>query len=175
MEPGGYMNMGTHDDGAAKGRRNMADALVRRLKGANRAQTMVEFALALPIFLVVLLVGIQYAIIGEAALALGQVNYQGARYAAVNTTANQAAVNSYMLSVASPTISAAGGTYLTSTLSPAPPCVFGTSVTVSVSYDANHLLALPNPFLAIPHVFGGVNFPATLTNSESAFCEGSTN
>jgi hypothetical protein len=30
------------------------------------------------------------------------------------------------------------------------------------------LLALPNPFL-------GIRFPTTLTSSESAFCEGSTN
>jgi Flp pilus assembly protein TadG len=129
---------------------------------------MVEFAFALPILLVTLLVGIQFAIIGEAALALGQVNYQGARYAAVNTSATQDAVKTYMLSVASPTISANGGTYLTSTVSPAPPCTYGSSVTVSVSFNAQSLLTLPNPFL-------GITFPTTLTSSESAFCEGSTN
>ena len=155
-------------DIAAKGRFAMVDALVRRLRGGSNAQSAVEFAFALPIVLITLVVGIQFAIIGEAALALGQVNYQGARYAAVNTGADQTAVKTYMLSVASPTISANSGTYLTATLSPAPPCVFGSSVTVSLSYDAAHLLALPNPFL-------GINFPTTLTSSESAFCEGSTN
>jgi Flp pilus assembly protein TadG len=155
-------------DIAAKGRFARVDALVRRLKGGSSAQSAVEFAFALPVVLITLLVGIQFAIVGEAALALGQVNYQGARYAAVNTGADQAHVTSYMLSVASPTISANSGSYLTATLSPAPPCVFGSSVTVSLSYDAAHLLALPNPFL-------GIRFPTTLTSSESAFCEGSTN
>jgi hypothetical protein len=120
--------------------------------------------------LITLLVGIQFAIIGEAALALGQVNYQGARYAAVNGSKTQDQVTSYMLSVASPTISANNGSYFHATLSPAPPCTFGSSVTVSLSYDVNatNLLALPNPFL-------GIQFPTQLTSSESAFCEGTTN
>jgi Flp pilus assembly protein TadG len=144
------------------------DTLVRRLKEGSNAQSAVEFALAVPVVSILLLVGIQFAIIGEASLALGQVNYQGARYAAVYTNATQAQVQSYMLSVASPTISANNGSYLTTTVSPAPPCTYGSSVTVSVSFNASSLMALPNPFL-------GISFPTTLTNSESAFCEGSTN
>jgi Flp pilus assembly protein TadG len=167
------MNMGKQVGCAKKGSRAGLAPLVRCLMGAHPAQSMVEFAFALPILLVTLLVGIQFAIIGEAALALGQVNYQGARYAAVNTSATQDAVKTYMLSVASPTISANGGSYLTVSLSPAPPCSFGAAVTVSLTYDANHLLALPNPF-TLPFI-GRINFPSTLTSSESAFCEGSNN
>jgi Flp pilus assembly protein TadG len=162
------MIMNTNIDRKSKGRPPRFDALVRRLRGGSSAQSVVEFAFALPVVLMLLLVGIQFAIIGEASLALGQVNYQGARYAAVYTNSTQAQVQSYMLSVASPTIAANGGAYLTSTLSPAPPCTYGSSVTVSVSFNANSLMALPNPFL-------GINFPTTLTSSESAFCEGSTN
>jgi len=160
--------MSTHADSAAKGYLAMVGALVRRMEGGSSAQSAVEFALALPVVLITLLVGIQFAIIGAALLALGQVNYQGARYAAVYTTSDQAQVQAYMVSVASPTISANGGAYLTSTLSPTPPCTYGSSITVSLTYNAAHLLALPNPFL-------GINFPTTLTSSESAFCEGSTN
>lgn len=125
---------------------------------------MVELALITPIVLFAMLVGIQYAIIGTAALGLGQANYQAARYAATNTSATQFAVQSYMVSVASPLIGAGSGQYLTSTLSPAPPCTFGSTITVSVTFDANHLIALPNPFFGIP-------FPTSLTNSASAFCE----
>ena len=153
---------------AAKGRFAIIDSFVRRLKGGSSAQSAVEFAFALPVVLIVLVVGIQFAIIGEAALALGQVNYQGARYAAVNGNATQDQVNTYMLSVASPTISANNGSHFHTTLSGGPPCTFGSAVTVSLSYDASNLLALPNPFL-------GIRFPTTLTSSESAFCEGSTN
>jgi Flp pilus assembly protein TadG len=160
--------MSTDTNRAAKGRFAKLDALVRRIKEGSSAQSAVEFAIAAPIVAILLLVGIQFAIIGEAYLALGQVNYQGARYAAVYTNATQSQVQSYMVSVASPTISANGGSYLTSTVSPAPPCTYGSAVTVSVSFDASSLLALPNPFL-------GITFPTTLTSSESAFCEGSTN
>jgi Flp pilus assembly protein TadG len=162
------MIKGKHIDCAVKGRRAMLAALRHQLKGASGAQSAVEFAIALPILLVTLVVGVQFAIIGAASLALGQVNYQGARYAAVNTSKTQDEVTAYMLSVAAPSIKANSGSYLTATLSPAPPCAFGTSVTVSLSYNATHLLALPNPFM-------GIRFPTTLTSSESAFCEGSTN
>ncbi|HUY17834.1 MAG TPA: TadE family protein [Candidatus Binataceae bacterium] len=138
----------------------------RVVAGAGRAQAAVEFAIILTVALIVLVVGVQFAIIGEAALALGQANYQGARWAAVNATSyTQAGVQSYMVSVASPTIGANNGSYLTTTLSPSSPCTFGATVTVSVSFNAAHLIAVPNPFL-------GIKFPTTLTNSESAFCEG---
>jgi hypothetical protein len=159
------MTMNRHDD---KGRLGKVPRLVRWLRASGRAQSMVELAFVLPVVLTVLVIGVQFAIIGAASLALGQVNYQGARYAAINANATSAAIKTYMLSVASPTISANSGAYLTSTVSPAPPCTFGTAVTVSLSYDAAHLLALSNPFL-------GITFPTTLTSSESAFCEGSTN
>ncbi|HEV3109533.1 MAG TPA: TadE/TadG family type IV pilus assembly protein [Candidatus Binataceae bacterium] len=138
--------------------------LGRQYDRASRGQAAVELALIAPVLTVLVLVGIQFAIIGTAALALGQVNYEGARYAANNGTDTQAQIQSYMVSVAAPIISAHSGSYLTSTLSPAPPCSFGGSVTVSVTLDTNHLIALPNPFF-------GISFPKSLTNSETAFCE----
>jgi hypothetical protein len=104
------------------------------------------------------------SVIGDAALGLGQVDYQGARYAAINPSATQSAVQSYMVSAASPLIAANSGAYLTATLSPDPPCSFGSTVTVAVSFDISHLVVLPNPFL-------GISFPTSLSNSQSAFCE----
>ena len=138
--------------------------LGRRRFRTTRGQAAVEMALIAPLLTMLVVVGIQYAIIGTAALALGQANYEGARYAANNGSATQAQVQSYMVSVASPLISANSGSYLTSTLSPAPPCTFGSSVTVSVTFDTTHLIALPNPLF-------GISFPTSLSNSETAFCE----
>jgi Flp pilus assembly protein TadG len=134
-----------------------------RIHGISRGQASVEVALITPVILFVMLLGIQYAIIGLAVLGLGQANYQGARYAATNPSATQQAVQTYIVSVASPIISVGSGKYLTSTVNPTP-CTFGGTVTVTVSFDATHLVVLPNPFF-------GVSFPTTLTNSESAFCE----
>src|ERR1039458_6514622 len=80
-------------------------AFGRRRDGAGRGQAAVELALIIPIVLCLMVVGIQFALVGVAALGLGQVNYQGARYAATNPSASQSAVQSYMVSVASPIIS----------------------------------------------------------------------
>jgi Flp pilus assembly protein TadG len=162
MQDRGYGTVVTRVECEA-GSRPFRKALTK-LRRAGCGQAFVEFAIMAPLALMLILVGIQFAIIGTASLGLGQVNYQGARYAANNTSASAAAVQSYMLSVASPIIGANSGSYLTSSLSPAPPCAFGATVTVAVTFDTRHLVLLPNPFLGIP-------FPTTLTNSESAFCE----
>jgi Flp pilus assembly protein TadG len=134
-------------------------------KAANRAQAAVEFAIMAPVVIIVMLVGVQFAIIGVAALGLGQIDFQGARYAAINSSASQSQVQTFMLSAASPLISAGSGKYLTVNLTPAPPCAFGSTVTVAVTFDVNHLIMLPNPFLGL------INFPSSLSNSQSAFCE----
>ncbi len=69
-----------------------------------RGQAAVEFALVLSVAMIVLFVAIQLALIGEAALALGQMNYQGARFAAVETCATGSEVASYMYYIGSPTV-----------------------------------------------------------------------
>jgi Flp pilus assembly protein TadG len=74
--------------------------LIEKLGG----QAAVEFALVLSVAMIVLFVAIQLALIGEAALSLGQMNYQGARFAAVETCATGSDVASYMYYIGSPTV-----------------------------------------------------------------------
>jgi hypothetical protein len=143
---------------------------ISRSGWSTLGQSSVELALVTPIVIVLLVVAIQFALIGSAALSLSQINYQGARWAAVNCTSGgtcstQSDVQTYMLDNAAPLIRAASGKYFSSTTSPAPPCSYGNSVTVSVNFDTSGLVILPNPFLGIP-------FPKALSSSESAFCEG---
>jgi Flp pilus assembly protein TadG len=142
-------------------------------------QAAVEFALVLIVALIVLFVSIQMAVIGQAALALGQMNYQGARYAAVNNGAACSDVASYMQSVGSPTITKNG----VACGSPGGPGVqvqmtcpsagggtcpaqrnFGDAVQISLSFDATSLLFLSQNFLGVP-------FPTTLTSTETAMSE----
>ena len=153
---------------AADGRGRWLSLAMRLLRGASRAQAAVELAMVATVLIFALVVGVQFAILGEASLALGQVNYQGARYAAVHSaSATSDSVKTYMLSHASPTISANNGSYFDyqSGSTPTLPCAQGGTVTVSVSFSATHLIGLPNPFM-------GISFPTALTSSQTAYCEG---
>jgi Flp pilus assembly protein TadG len=151
--------------------------------GITRGQAAVEFALVLSVGLIILVVAIQMALVGETALALGQVNYQGARYAAIHQCATASDVAAYMTSVASPTLvgSNCGGNMVVtltdvngsnsssgSCASPGcdgTPRTFGSQVTVSVVYTIpSSQMFLPNPFL-------GISFPTSLSSSEAAMSE----
>jgi hypothetical protein len=140
----------------------------------RRAQAMAEFALLMPVAIFVLFVSVQFALLGTAYLALGQMNDQGARYAAVHWDCGQASctgggqsVRSYMISVGSPIITQSGGSNLNITVSPAAPRTRGQTVTVSVTYTIpSSVIFLPNPFL-------GIRFPTSFSDSKSAFSEGS--
>ena len=177
------MIVNTRVESGAKRCLAMVGAFVRRMEGGSSAQSVVEFAFALPVVLVTLLVGIQFAIIGEAYLALGQVNYQGARYAAIHQCATASDVAAYMTSVASPTLVGSNcGANMIVTLTDvygtnsapgscgSPGCegtarTFGSQVTVSVLFNipASQMF-LPNPFL-------GISFPTTLSSTEAAMSE----
>jgi len=132
----------------------------------SRGQSMVEFAILAPVALVVMLVGIQFALIGQAALAVSQASYLGARNASVNGTLTSSTLSTAIQNQMSPTISGA-----TVTLTPGgdascgPPRTFGCPFTVAVTYDASSKIFLPSNTLL------GITFPTSLTFSESAMTE----
>lgn len=141
--------------------------------GISRGQSMVEFAMVSVLGLVLMMVGVQFALIGQVALSLSQGASALARYAAVNpgsfgTDNGTASLPTAASALLSPTIndgkltvtiaSYKGGT-TTTTSSPAATV---DRVVVSLSYDATNKIALPNPFLAIPGVFPGISFPTSL-------------
>jgi Flp pilus assembly protein TadG len=145
-----------------------------RSRRAGRGQTMVEFALLATIFMVVLLVGIQFAIIGQAALAVSQLSYAGARFASLNGSSSDSDIESYIATtLASPSLKTTNGgsSDLTITLSHPDGTTFGQPVTVNISYNAASRILLPNPFMRIPPFFPGISFPTTLTASETAMYE----
>ena len=175
--------------------RSMRDVLGVHSSGAiaeqwrkGRGQAAVEFALVLTVAMIVLFVAVQFALIGQIALALGQMNYQAARYAAIHPGCNETscnpspdpdagatAIQPYALRLASPTIKYANetsacpcGSVKSFTVTPAAtagsPRAFGTSVTVTVTYDVTSQLFLPANFL-------GLSFPTTLNSRETAMTE----
>jgi TadE-like protein len=148
----------------------------------SAGQAMVEFAFVAGLLLLIALVGIQFAIIGNAALAVNQCAYSVARYASVNyLDSNLSSPNSdsQVEALIPPTIggnNSQGAALATITVTPcaAPPNNFGSVATVKVTYDlvGGKKIFLPNPFSMISGVLNAnVAFPTTISATQSAFCE----
>jgi Flp pilus assembly protein TadG len=160
-------------------RRAIASASERpRRSRISRGQSAVEFALISTVTMMVMLVGVQFALIGQAALAVSQGSSALARYAAVNPgalgtngtvttlpTAAQQLLSSSILtgtnnSDLTVTIASYTGTTTTTTSSPG----YTDRVVITLSYSAGSKIALPNPFF-------GIQFPTTLAASDSQMYE----
>jgi Flp pilus assembly protein TadG len=154
----------------------------------GRGQSTVEFALGATLALVVMIVGIQFAIIGQAALAVSQGASALARWAAVNPgglgTYNSsnvamplptAAENLLSPTITSSTTSGNTTTYdLTvgiasyqgsTTTTTSTPIAAQDRVVISLSLNAAKKIVLPSTTLL------GISFPTTLTASESQLYE----
>ena len=144
----------------------------------RRGQALVEFALVLTIAVIVLFVSVQLALIGQLYLALGQMNYRGVRYAAVNTDCadatnpcglNRQSITQYMLSVASPTIvsitnsnSKALTVNYSNVSNRGNARVQGNTVQITCTLDISSDIFLPKI---------GLPFPKSLSTNEQAFTE----
>ncbi len=118
-----------------------------RIRQWVRGQAMVEIALVLPLLMLLMVGIIQLVLIGNVALSVSQAASACARYASLNPSASQSAVNTYLTSIASPVINDSGlGTL---TLTPAPPRTSGTSLTVTVSYNLSNKLFLGSSFFGV--------------------------
>ena len=144
----------------------------------SRGQSAVEFALISIAFLLVILLGVQWAIIGQAALALSQGASAIARYAAIAEPQGgigltySGAPNAAMQALLSPTILSNGGGDLTVTINSYKGGTASTAATnpvtptfdravVTLSYSTSSKVVLPSSFL------GSLTVPAALTASDS--------
>lgn len=154
----------------------------------SRGQSAVEFALISVFVLAVMVLGIQYAIIGQAAVAVSQGSAALARYAATNMGAlgtNNGTVKASSLSASvqallSQSILTNGGNDLTITVTTntntgavetGTPQGQSDQLIVSLSYNTTSKIALPNPFLAMPPLFPGIPLPSTVAASDSQMYE----
>src|ERR1700730_14851108 len=71
-------------------------------------QTLVEFALIIPVFLLLMLGVVQMIVVSGAALAVNQAAISCARYTSLNPSAAQSSVGTYLTANASPLISDSG-------------------------------------------------------------------
>lgn len=161
--------------GSAQSRR----CTVAQRQLGQSGQGIVEFALFASVLILLVLGGIQLAMILNAALAVSEYSYASARYAAVHGGGQTASSygSTIKSNVAPPqTIctsgfsSCTGGNGLsTPTVTSADPSgkiTSGAQVTVSVTYNLSTggKIALPNPFF-------GVTFPTSITNQTSLMAE----
>jgi Flp pilus assembly protein TadG len=131
----------------------------------GRGQAMVEFAMIASLVIAIVIGGVQSALIFNAYLALSDLTYQGARYAAVNPGYTPTDVQTYMQSIASPVLMDNSGGNLSITISPnVTPRAYGQSLTISVQYSLANKIVLPNPFL-------GISFPTSIGFTETAMSE----
>ncbi|MHB8381565.1 MAG: hypothetical protein ACYDC3_04385 [Candidatus Binataceae bacterium] len=137
---------------------------------------MVEFAMIATVAIIVMVVGVQFAMIGQAALAVSQGASALARYAAVNpgvvgpngtvtlTTAMEQMLSSSILTNnggdLTVTIASYTGTTTATTSSPK----YTDRLMINLTYNDSSKIALPNPFL-------GIQFPSTLSASDSQMYE----
>jgi len=162
----GWIDRGTDRAGAATrfcratAREGSAKPPVQRRIGG---QTLVEFALIIPVFLLLMLGVVQMVVVGGAALAVNQAAISCARYASLNPSVGQSSVDAYLTATASPLISDSGLQPVT--LSPiAVPRATGSAVTVTVSYKLGSKLFLGTTFF-------GVTFPSQLSVTETMTSE----
>lgn len=151
-----------------------------RKHGAGQA--MVEFAFVAGLLVLISLAGIQFAIIGNAALAVNQCAYSVARYASVNyldSSISSPNSDPSVTALIPPSIGGnnAQGTALTTiSITPcaAPPNNFGSKTVVTVTYDlvGGKKIFLPNPFVIVSKVLNAdIGFPTTVSATQTAFCE----
>ena len=156
------------------------DSSRRSRRRFTRGQSVVEFALISTVALMVMLIGIQFAIIGQAAVSVGQGASALARYAAINpgtlgpngsVAASSLPTQAYNLlsstiltnSGADLTVTTASysGNSTNTTSSPG----YNDRAVITLSYNASGKIFLPSNSLL------GISFPTTLTGSESQMYE----
>jgi Flp pilus assembly protein TadG len=157
---------------------------LRRIR-IGRGQTMVEFAMVSVLALVVIMIGVQFALIGQSALALSQGASAIARYAAVHESTLGAsysgAPNAAMQKLLSSTLGTNSWGDLTVTITSVKAGTASTTTTtptsktdraaVTLNYDATSKLMMPNPFMKVPGFFPGINFPTALSAQDQQLYE----
>ena len=125
---------------------------------------MAEFAFVVTILMIVMVVVVQYALVGQVILAVTQLSYNCARAAAVNPTTGAAAVSTCKTNLAGPSINDANLTATLTTACGTPS--FGTAAVVTVTYNISAAGKI-----ILPVTFPGL-VPSTVSSVQRAFCEG---
>jgi hypothetical protein len=129
-----------------------------QVAGAHRGQSFVEMIFTVLGVSVVIITAIEGSIVLNRGMAVKQLAYQGARYAAANPGFSSATILAFV-SQAEPSVLTQGTIQVSMSPSTTPRST-GTAVSVSVSFTG--------PTMAVPSV---IKFPATITATNIAMSQ----
>jgi Flp pilus assembly protein TadG len=129
-----------------------------QLAGAHRGQSYVEMVFTVMGISVVIITAIEGSIVLNRGMAVKQLAYQGARYAAANPGLDSTTVLAYVAQ-AEPKVLQQGAIHVTMNPSTTPRAL-GSAVSVSVSFTG--------PTMAVPSV---ISFPATISATNIAMSQ----
>src|ERR1700720_2179268 len=129
-----------------------------QLAGAHRGQSFVEMIFTVMGISVVIITAIEGSIVLNRGMAVKQLAYQGARYAAANPGLDSTTVLAYVAQ-AEPKVLQQGAINVTMNPSTTPRAL-GSAVSVSVSFTG--------PTMAVPSV---ISFPATISATNIAMSQ----
>lgn len=116
-----------------------------------RGTTIVEFALVAPMLFLITALLVQFAMLGNAVLAMSQVSREGARSAAVGTNENTIIIQTMQKACVGTMLNSA--LINSSTVSIAPNDIAdrepGVLVTVTLTYDLRRVMFLPTTFFGV--------------------------
>lgn len=129
-----------------------------RLGGAHRGQSFVEMIMTVLAVAVVIITAIEGSIVLNRGMAVKQLAYEGARYAAANPGFSSSAILSFV-SQSEPAVLSQGTVQVS--MSPnTTPRTTGTTVSISVKFTG--------PTVALPSL---VSFPSTISATNSAMSQ----
>jgi len=138
--------------------RRVLRPLKRHLTGAHRGQSYVEMVFTVLGISVVIITAIEGSIVLNRGMAVKQLAYQGARYAAANPGFDSTVILAYVAQ-AEPLILKQGAIQVT--MNPdTTPRTQGSAVSVSVSFTG--------PTVAVPSI---ISFPATISSTDVAMSQ----
>lgn len=119
-----------------------------------RGQAMMEFALLVPILLLLLLGALQFGFIIQQYIAVVTLGREGARYASVNSGKPDSDLAAYITSIAPPSLTKSN---LSFSFSPTPAAsrLTGNPLAVGIQYNFSGKLFLPTSFFgwSLPTTF----------------------
>jgi hypothetical protein len=136
----------------------MLKSASRQLAGAHRGQSFVEMIFTVLGVSVVIITAIEGSIVLNRGMAVKQLAYQGARYAAANPGFNSSTILAFV-SQAEPSVLTQGTIQVSMSPSTTPRST-GTAVSVSVTFTG--------PTMAVPSV---IKFPATISATNVAMSQ----